>query len=215
MKYALWPIGILLLIIAGLLPGHTQAAPAEFSPQTVKQLYQDGEFEKVRVHLESFLKRSDATASREDRILAYKYLGVVYASKPEGAPQAEAYFFRLLDLSPQVQLTELYVSSSVNNIFERTQQRFIKEKQSAGAVDELGFPIAKGESSQPHKENLANSKAPMRNPPRQNQQVGNKGPRIWPWVLGAAVVGGGIGLYVLTSTEPEQKQTVVTGTVEN
>jgi hypothetical protein len=105
----------------------------------VKQLYKDGEFESLKEMLEKFLKNSGSNSTIEDRIVAYKYLGVVCASLPGGAPQAEAYFFRLLDLSPQVQLTELYVSSSINNLFEKTQGRFIKERQSAKAVDELGF----------------------------------------------------------------------------
>jgi tetratricopeptide (TPR) repeat protein len=226
-KMQAWPILLLLLALASASP--LFAAPG-LAPQTVRQLYQDGEFEKVRTHLEAFLKRSDATASRDERILAYKYLGVVYASKPEGAPQAEAYFFRLLDLSPNVQLTELYVSSSVNSLFEKTQQRFLKEKQTSSAVDEYGYPIASRESNRngqgdamaraaepkPIADGHTDSKAPIRNTPRQNLQSDSKGPKIWPWVLGAAVVGGGIGLYVMTSGESDsKKETIINGTTGN
>jgi hypothetical protein len=222
-----WLLLLAFLVLSSASAVH--AAPG-LAPQTIRQLYQDGEFEKVRTHLEAFLKRSDATASRDERILAYKYLGVVYASKPEGAPQAEAYFFRLLDLSPNVQLTELYVSSSVNSLFEKTQQRFLKEKQSANAVDELGYPIANRESSRGDQGdamtratgpkqaegNNADAKAPIRNTPRQNLHAESSGPKIWPWVLGAAVVGGGIGLYVMTSGESDtKKETIINGTAGN
>jgi hypothetical protein len=208
--------------------GQSQGASPGFSPQTIKQLYKEGEFEKIRIQLETFLKRSDATASRDERILAYKYLGVVYASQPDGAPQAEAYFFRLLDLSPNVQLTELYVSSTVNGIFEKTQQRFIKERQSSSSVDEFGHPIGHADpgdqgnamtraaSKNPGGETLADSRQPMRNEPRQNLRSDEKGVKIWPWVLGAAVVGGGISLYVMSSNDnSNKKETVIPGTPEN
>lgn len=207
-------ITCLILILSAFWPSPTSAASSGFSPQAIKQLYQEGEFEKVRTQLEAFLKRSDATASREERIMAYKYLGVVYAAKPEGTPQAEAYFFRLLDLSPNVQLTELYVSSAVNSVFEKTQQRFLKEKQSSTAIDEFGNPIG----SSPVTSAMAggaNSKAPIPNAPRQQVQSETKGVKIWPWVLGAAVVGGGISLYVMTSGESDKKkEVVVPGTPE-
>lgn len=200
----------------------SEAAP-KLPTQTVKQLYKDGEFEELQGKLEKFLKSSGTNASLEDRIVAYKYLGVVYASLPGGGPQAEAYFFRLLDLSPNVQLTELYVSSSINSLFEKTQERFLKEKKSSGAVDELGFPIKdKGDNQageadamarltlqKPPRDSTVHSKAPIRNTPRQRIEAEKKGPLIWPWVVGAVVVGGGVGAYLLTSNQPDQKKDII------
>lgn len=207
----IWMLSLTFLVMLVELP--LGASPG-FSPQEVKQLYKEGEFEKVRVQLENFLKRADATATRDERILAYKYLGVVYASQSDGAPQAEAYFFRLLDLSPHVQLTELYVSSTVDGIFEKTKQRFVKEKQSSTMVDEFGHPIAA--TGTENKSEAKDSKAPIRNTPRQNLQAEDKGIKIWPWVLGAAAVGGGIGLYVMTSDDKgTKKETIIAGTPEN
>lgn len=207
------------LIFAVLTAAYSiQAAPG-LSPKTVKQLYKDGDFEKVRTQLEAFLKRSDATATHEERVLAYKYLGVVYASKPDGAPQAEAYFFRLFDLAPKVQITELYVSSSVNDLFQKTRERFLNEKQTSSSVDEFGNSIddkSPGQGDQgdamlraagkkPGTDTVVRTKEPIRNTPRQSAISEKKGLTIWPWVLGAVVVGGGIGLYVMSSEEPEAK----------
>jgi hypothetical protein len=216
MKLQFW----LFSLIVGLTVSvpTLEAAPG-FSPKSIKQLYKDGEFEKVSTQLEAFLKRSDATASREERVLAYKYLAVVYASKPEGKPQAEAYFFRLFDLAPQVELNELYVSSSVNDLFQKTRERFLKEKQSSLAIDEFGNPIDTKETKKENEgdamvrmtsqkqvgDSVSQSKAPIRNTPRQSTVVEKKGPSIWPWVIGAVVVGGGIGAYVMISAEPEVK----------
>lgn len=207
-------ICLLTLTILVMFVEKSFAASAGFSPQEVKQLYKEGEFDKVRIQLENFLKRADATATRDERILAYKYLGVVYASQPDGAPQAEAYFFRLLDLSPHVQLTELYVSSTVDGIFEKTKLRFAKEKQSSSMVDEFGHPITATQTE--NKIESKDSKAPIHNTPRQKLHSEDKGIKIWPWVLGAAAVGGGIGLYVMTSDDKgSKKETIIAGTPEN
>jgi hypothetical protein len=185
----------------------------------IKTLYKDAEFENVRISLEDFLRKSNATASREDNVSAYKYLGVIYASKPGGRPQAEAYFFRLLDIAPKVNLTELYVSSSVNEVFIETRNRFISEKQSANAVDEFGnnrgqdvtskddqgdaMALVANQSGSIGSSEQKGNKAPIKNEPRNSQTMQNKRLSIWPWILGATVLGGGIGLYVLTSQEKE------------
>lgn|GEM_PF-2394530 len=219
MRRLQWIIGLVFVLLAFGAPAH---AAKGFSPETVKQLYRDGEFEKMRTMLEEFLKRPAADASVEERIVAYKYLGVVYASKPEGKPQAEAYFFRLFDLSPNVELTELYVSSAVSDLFKKTHERFLKEKESIHEVDEYGFPIAQKNAS-PGDEGKAqertglknkavgsSTKASIPNPSRQSQaSLQKKGPVIWPWVLGAAVVGGGIGVYVLTAEKSGPKKEVI------
>ncbi len=214
---------LLIFVVLGIC--QMVSATPNLSVQSVKQLYKDGEFEKVRTQLENFLKKADATATRDERILAYKYLGVVYASKPDGAPQAEAYFFRLLDLSPMVQLTEMYVSSSVNDLFERTQRRFLKEKRVSQSVDELGHPINpsqdQGNPSHAVTDSMGSAnthhtvvtKRPIRNTSQTNIDSEKKPVKIWPWVLGATIVGGGIGVYVMTSSEDAKKrETVFAGT---
>jgi hypothetical protein len=180
----------------------------------VKSLYKDGEFEVIREELERFLKNANSNASREDLITAYKYLGVVYGSKLGGKPQSETYFFRLLDLAPMVNLTELYVSSSVDQIFRDTRERFISEKQSSSAVDEYGNPktaedtkidpMAKAANKGKQADSLARlaTKTPTKNTSQTQPRISEKKVKVWPWVLGAAVVGGGVGLYLMTSQSP-------------
>ncbi len=186
----------------------------------VKAQYKDGEFETLRVELEHFLKSADSNANREDRITAYKYLGVVYGSKLGGKPQSETYFFRLLDLAPMANLTELYVSSSVDQIFRDTRERFITEKQLASAVDEYGNPkpavnaqvTPMATTNIKQTDSLARfaTKTPIKNTPKAQTNLSEKKVKVWPWVLGAAVVGGGVGLYLMTfKTSPEEKETLV------
>jgi len=200
-----------LLLFAAFLP--TLGAP-KLDYTKVKTLYKEGEFEKVRDELETFLKKSDSQATREDKITAYKYLGVIYGSKPGGRPQSETYFFRLFDLSPKVNLAELYVSYSVDQIFRETRDRFFADKLSTHAVDEFGNPKENGEMDGDQMVLAANNdkasdslapiekKPPIKNEPKPKQQISGKKVKVWPWVLGAAVVGGGVGLYLMTSQTP-------------
>jgi hypothetical protein len=184
------------LWILWILCAHAPAFPGtELDNAKIKTLYQDGEFEKVREELEDFLKQGNAEASREDRITAYKYLGVIYGSKPGGKPQSETYFFRLFDLAPRVNLNELYVSSSIDQIFRETRERFVAEKLSSSSVDEFGNPKV-----------LADSKSSVQHQTKPRQKVTEKPIKVWPWVLGAAVIGGGISVYFLTSGAPSERQ---------
>jgi hypothetical protein len=41
----------------------------------VRQSYSDGDFDDLRKGLEAFLKRQNKTASRDELVVAYKYLG--------------------------------------------------------------------------------------------------------------------------------------------
>ncbi len=231
-KWKIWVrLGCLCVFLCLVVPRVAFPATSKLPTQTVKQLYKDGEFENLKGLLENFLKRSDSTASLEERILAYKYLGVVYASSPAGAPQAEAYFFRLLDLSPKVELTELYVSSTVNKVFQNTRERFQTEKRISNSVDEFGFPIqdkqvsgeTMGESEggsqgdamahlmqgRPTQDSTLTRKPVVRNGAQHQTAVEKKSHAIWPWVLGAACIGGGVGAYYLTTQTSDTKKEII------
>jgi hypothetical protein len=208
----------LLLVFCAYLPAFSAI---KLNSAKIKTLYQEGEFEKVREDLEDFLKKTNSEGSREDRIIAYKYLGVIYGSKPGGKPQSETYFFRLFDLAPKVNLNELYVSSSIDQIFRDTRERFIAEKQSSSSVDEFGNakieqnarggPDVLAIPEEPKSDSLSGvkNKSPIKNTPNSRQNLTEKKTKVWPWILGAAVIGGGVGVYFMTSaTTPEKHETL-------
>lgn len=126
-----------------LLNISTHAQNVSLSYSTIKELYKEGEFPKIRTTLESFLKKSGASADVKEKIFAYKYLGVAYAVDPGGYALAETYFYQLLKLAPNTYLSDLYVSSTIQALFEKTKARFIKETAEENAFDEFGNPRTK------------------------------------------------------------------------
>jgi len=168
----------------------------------IRSLYVEGEFEKIRVQLESYLKQSGKSAGAKEKIFAYKYLGVIYAAGPEGYPVAETYFYQLLGLAPNAHLSNLYVSSAVENLFAKTRERFQRETRENSRFDDFGNPLTEG-----GKDNTAAAESEMDPNPqsaqsrpvnpgrRKNPQVKavDKAP-VWPWIVGVGVAGA-VGGY--------------------
>jgi hypothetical protein len=190
----------------------------------IKSLYNEGEFEKIRVSLEGFLKRNASSAQEKDRIFAYKYLGVIYAAEPQGYPVAEAYFYQLLKLAPNAHLSDLYVSSAVEDLFEKTQERLRKENRDISEYDEFGNPRApgapgKGLNGLPAKDTLGSLNArhhPDPVPERRNAPRSEKTqePKIlvWPWVAGGLAIAAVGGYLWYASQDKGEKVVTVSGT---
>jgi tetratricopeptide (TPR) repeat protein len=127
------PITALLCLIYLPLTWPTLAVAEDLSYAKIKHLYQEGEFEKVRVELENYLEIVDEATQIEESAFAYKYLAVVYASKTDGMVQAETYFTNLLDLNPDAYLGDLFVSDRVNDLFNKTKSKHQGERKTKNA----------------------------------------------------------------------------------
>lgn len=204
------------LAVLVLLIGHFNSFAAELPFSKIKNLYNEGEFEKIRINLEDFLKKSGKTSSPKERIFAYKYLGVIYAAEPQGYPLAETYFYQLLKLAPNAHLSDMYVSTAIEEVFTRTQVRFRKENRDNLEFDEFGNPrksqdkgmdVApiKKDSTRPMRPTKTDS-IPTRTPIRQKQSS----LRAWPWLLGGGIVLAVGGYFWYSNQEKPKKAPLVT-----
>jgi hypothetical protein len=188
----------------------------KLSFNSIKNLYKEGEFEKIRVTLEKFLKQAGESAQLNERIFAYKYLGVVYASEAAGYPVAETYFYQLLHLAPNAYLSDLYVSSAVENLFEKTKARFLKESRDLKDFDEFGNPRTsrpetgannpKGDTSVNIMPGPNQSAHPLSTSPSQPQIRRTRS--VWPWVASVGVglaVGGGVYYWISSRNSGKTK----------
>lgn len=208
------------LAVFVLLIGQLQSFAAELPFSRIKGLYKEGEFEKIRITLEDFLKKSGKTSAPKERIFAYKYLGVVYAAEPQGYPLAETYFYQLLKLAPNAHLSDMYVSSAIEDVFSRTQTRFRKENQDILEYDEFGNPRKKQGTDMdiaPAKRDTTRPIRPVKTdslPPRQSSpQKKQSSMRAWPWVLGGGMVVAVGGYFWYANQEKPKKAPTIT-TVE-
>jgi tetratricopeptide (TPR) repeat protein len=193
-----------------LLAGNSGIFAAELPYSKIKNLYNEGEFEKIRLTLDDFLKKSGKAAQPKEKIFAYKYLGVIYAAEPEGYPLAETYFYQMLTLAPNAHISDMYVSSTIENLFNKTQARFQRENRVNSEFDEFGnrrAPLDTGMAVAPAKRD---STIPIR--PRKTDSIPAQRPlphkertiSAWTWVLGGGVVLIAAGLYWYLSQEKNE-----------
>lgn len=196
---------ILFWLLACALPD--LAYSLEFP--AIEKAYQDGELGEVKADLEGFLKEQGEGATREELIFSYKYLGVVYAADSSQQAKAESYFHRLLTLSPQIQILDLYPSPRIQEIFQRIQTEFRARTEYTHQYDSFGNPVnlrSKNEASTSPSGKPIGAESNKRSAePIQTHKIGSSKPRLWMWIGGIAVVGGGIAAYWWFQREPEDK----------
>jgi hypothetical protein len=195
------------------------AAKLDFS--SLEKAYLDGELQDIKVTLEDFLKENSRTASRQDLIFAYKYLGVIYAADSISQPKAESYFHQLFTLAPRIEILDLYPSARIQDIFRRVKMEFKARAEYADQYDSFGNPVgdpagvesesasAREKSSRTQAGDVPSlSKKPSSpdpSPRKTLEMTQSNRPSLWLWVGGAALLGGGVFAYWWFSQEPERE----------
>jgi len=188
-----------LLRVAFLLLGTAVYAGVNPSPNGnldmtgIRSTFQDGDLDSVKVILESFQKQHGSTATRDEKAFTYKYLGVIYAAKPATRAKAESYFNLLLPLSPNIELTDMYVPRDIQAIFDNVKNEYLHSQEYNSKFDALGNP-----------KNPVNN-TPVASPiaPAPKPAIASEPPKkkdwIWWTVGGAATVAVGTGIVLMMS----------------
>jgi hypothetical protein len=171
------------------------------------------------VTLETFLKKNGNSAQPNEKIFAYKYLGVAYATEPKWSPVAESYFYQLFELAPDAHISDLNVSTPIKTLFENTKERFLKESREIREFDEFGNPRssnpAQSPADNPPKQDTIIGQYARQNPdpiPASRKQAGKDAKiRVWPWVLGGAAIAAAGGIWWYAGQEKRQKTTIIAG----
>ncbi len=184
----------LIFLVAGIVlykPVFAEKGKLDMSSLQVD--FREGELDIVKNLLESFLKNQVSTATRDEKIFAYKYLGVIYASNATSRKKAESYFNQLLPLAPNIELTDMFVSKEIQTVFDEVKRDYLHSQDYNSNFDSFGNP----------KWNGISSKGPQVENPEQN--TAKRSPKSWLWWtagLSVAAVGTGVALWVM---EPGSK----------
>lgn len=186
----------------------SDAAPSStktfrMDPAAIHKAYTESEWEYLKTNLEGFLRtKGDANVPREDRIVAYKYLGVICAADSVSRPKAISYFNRLLDLSPAIEIVDLFPSEKVMDVFNATKREKESQAEYVKNHDQFGNPLQKDKAKK-------EVTLPMPKPAVAKSDSKSSS-WLW-WTAGSAVaVGAAVGAFVLIQSEPETK--VIQGT---
>ena len=163
-------------------------------------LYDQGEFQKAIDLLED-QRRKGLWKTKRDSVIGYKYLGVMYCANAATMELGRAYFGQLLRVEPQAKISELYVSYSIEKVFEQVREE-IKTSFPQLFADSL-----KDSNNKPKTEMITEKSVP---PPKEEQiSSSGKSKKLW---YTAAVVGTAAGAatlgYFLFAT-PESKTNTV------
>lgn len=156
----------------------------------IRQAYIESDFDNIKALLETRATDKANPLSRDEKVFAYKYLGVLYAAEIAKV-RAENYFNRLLELSPQIELLDMYTSPSIQDMFLKVKNDFQARSDYARNYDALGNPISKSKRE------------------RSADSGDKKGLRPWVyWTAGAVAVGAGVGTYFLLAGGEEPVNSV-------
>ncbi len=133
----------LIVLLTGLFAEAPLVPKSKLDMTSVQVDFREGELDVVKNLLESFLKNQGATATRDEKIFAFKYLGVIYAANANGKEKAESYFNQLLPLAPNIELADMYVSKNIQSIFDEVKREYLHTQDYATNFDAFGNPKAK------------------------------------------------------------------------
>jgi hypothetical protein len=187
-----WLLGMCLVQVLHAAPDKQQ----KIDPEAIHKAYTESDWEQIKTNLEGVLrKQGDANVSREERILAYKYLGVICAADSTSRPKAISYFNRLLDLSPNIEIVDLFPSEKVTEIFNATKREKESQTQYMKNHDRFGNALTPQPSSR-------TQSLPM---PARATPKAESSNWLW-WTAGSALaVGAAVSTYVMVQSGTETK----------
>lgn len=160
----------------------------------VKLAYSEGDFEPAIAMLEEFQK-SHADFTREESLMVYKYLGVMYSADQETREKGKNYFYKLLRIDPEAKILDLYVSIVVQDIFKNTLDELMGQKDLA-----MEPRPQKDAASGAGKQDVAAKRGDQAVPPRSGKPPvlkAEKSHAIYWWTGGLALVAGAATGYYL------------------
>ncbi|MDB5047872.1 MAG: hypothetical protein JWO30_943 [Fibrobacteres bacterium] len=185
-KSIVFLFGILILFSA------SQGAVAKPLDQaSVKRLYNDGDFDPAVKLLEDFQK-THSKYTREESLMVYKYLGVMYCADQGTREKGKTYFYKLLKIDPEAKILDMYVSIVVQDIFKGTLDELMGQKgYAAGREDRLTGP-----GTNPGQEAMPARKETDKDAKPEKIAAGNNHAAYW-WIGGLTVAAGVAGGYYL------------------
>ena len=174
------------------------SAGAQESPPLPKgqilQAYKGGDLDSVLVYIKSG-RTKPVFRDREDSLLAFKCLGVIYAADPVRREKGRYYFYQLLMLNAQASISDFYPGETVRQIFKDAREEYFEtHPQAAIAGAPAGPPAADSAGT-------AKKAAEPAMEPRKSS-------RIWWWVGGGALATAAAGAAVYFLIPEDRLHTV-------
>lgn len=189
-----------LALALGLLAAPASAAGEEIPSlpaKAVQNAYRNGDLDSVVVYIKRG-RQKPVFIDRNDSIVAFKYLGVIYAADPLMREKGRYYFNQLLLKDPKASITELLPGESARAVFKEVREEFFELNPHLAA--QAGMPVSPPTGPGEPKIVIIESPAPGQSaataaplaPPAPAEP---KQPRSykWLWISGGVLATGAVG----------------------
>jgi len=197
---------LVMLPLSGMAADHV-VVNGKLRLDVLNKAFMESDWENVTRELEAFLKSKKPEALPvHDRVAAYKYLGTIYAADTLTRSRAEADFFLLLDLSPDIEIADLYVSNSINEFFQEIKRKHQAQKEYEAKFDSYGFPKQPVAQPviKPKETPVAGNPEKSGNPVPKTPQIRESGGHAWIWWATGTLAMAAVGTYLYLSYQEPQ-----------
>jgi hypothetical protein len=187
------------------------AKTVQLNQEKIHWEYSEGNFDTVTGLLEGFLK-SKSSCSRADSVFLNKHLGVVYAANPNTREKGRYFFFRMLEIHPDADLSDMFVSEDIDALFTKAKLESAARRKSQ-KVDKSDLVAAPWKNMEPKNGISDTLKRPVHVPtaksspgksadPELNAGNASSHPLLWTVaVAGLAAAAAGAYFYFTGSVE--------------
>lgn len=201
MRHPLWLAALLLAVACASAagkpgaakPSGASAAPQPLNQDAVRLFYNDGDFDRAIAILEEFQK-THKEYTREESLMVYKYLGVMYSADPGSREKGKTYFYKLLQIDPEAKILDMYVSIVVQEIFKNTLDELMGSAMSPEGVRRAKAGQIGAADPAPA--------APAR-PERSAELKSGKSPTWYWWLGGVGIAAAAAAGYYAYSQQEE------------
>ncbi len=178
----------------------TTARPAPLPKQHIESVYRNGDIDSVIFYLKQG-REKPMFLDKDDSVLAFKYLGIIYATDKDKREKGRYYFNQMLRLDPGASITELLPGESARTIFKEVREEFFELNPTAARKP---APVAASRASSPADVAAADADdekpgLPPATPlaaPAATVKPG-RSHAVWWWVAGGAFLAGAAGITVV------------------
>lgn len=191
----------------------TDAVPS-LPAKAVDNAYRNGDLDSVVIYIKAG-RNKPVFIDRNDSIVAFKYLGVIYAADPQNREKGRYYFNQLLQKDPRASITDLLPGEVARQVFKEVREEFFELNPQMAA--QAGMPSAPStgepriviiESPAPGATSAGASDAAPAVPAASSAPAEPKPPRSykWLWISGGVLATGAVGTAaVIALLDPPAK----------
>lgn len=181
-------------------PAQPSRGDAPLNRAAVVKYYNEGDFDPAIAILEDYQK-THSRFSREDSLMVYKYLGVMYCADPQTREKGKTYFYKLLKVDQDAKILDMYVSIMVQEIFKNTLEELM-----GGMPMDPDAPRQDAFASAPAPETPPQSKPKPEKAAKVSHDRGNAA--LW-WIGVGALAAAGGGYYLYSQSDAKNSDSEI------